>query len=117
MGIEHIGVGSCRDGDVPADGRSDGGVQAWKIVVPAAQTTPNPRRHDGFEWPCVLSGRLRVVLGDRDLALGVGEAVEFDTQAPHRFGSAGEGPVEVLSIFGRPGERVVLRGSGSHARA
>lgn len=86
-----------------------GGVQAWKILVPAGQTTPAPRRHDGFEWLCVLSGLLRLVLGDRDLTLGVGEAVEFDTQVPHWFGSAGEGPVEVLSIFGRPGERVVLR--------
>ncbi|WP_088286395.1 helix-turn-helix domain-containing protein [Kineosporia sp. A_224] len=88
-----------------------GGVQAWKIVVPSSQTTPKPRRHDGFEWLCVLSGRLRVVLGDEDLSLGVGEAVEFDTQVPHWFGSAGEGPVEVLSIFGRPGERVLLRGA------
>jgi mannose-6-phosphate isomerase-like protein (cupin superfamily) len=51
-----------------------------------------------------LSGRLRVVLGDEGLSLGVGEAVEFDTQVPHWFGSNGEGPVEVLRIFGRPTE-------------
>jgi transcriptional regulator with XRE-family HTH domain len=88
-----------------------GGVQAWKIIVPSTQTAPAPRRHDGFEWLCVLSGRLRVVLGEEDLSLGVGEAVEFDTQVPHWFGSTGDGPVEVLSIFGRPGERVFLRGA------
>jgi transcriptional regulator with XRE-family HTH domain len=82
-----------------------GGIQAWKIVVPATQTTPAPRAHDGFEWLYVLSGRLRVVIGDRDLVLGEGEAAEFDTQVPHWFGSAGDGPAEVLSIFGRPGER------------
>ena len=51
-----------------------GGVQAWKIIVPVAQVTPNPRAHDGFEWLYVLSGRMRLVLGDRDLVLGVGEA-------------------------------------------
>lgn len=44
--------------------------------------------------------------GEGDLVLGVGEAAEFDTQVPHWFGSAGDGPAEVLSIFGRPGERM-----------
>jgi transcriptional regulator with XRE-family HTH domain len=85
-----------------------GGVQAWKIVIPRTQLEPQPRRHDGFEWLYVLSGRMRLVLGDRDLVLGVGEAAEFDTQVPHWFGSTGEEPAEVLSIFGRPGERMHL---------
>jgi transcriptional regulator with XRE-family HTH domain len=89
-----------------------GGVQAWKIVVPAAQSRPNPRSHDGFEWLYVLSGRMRLILGDQELVLGVGEAAEFDTQVPHWFGSTGEGPAEVLSIFGRPGERMLVRASG-----
>ena len=86
-----------------------GGVQAWKIVVPASQTNPKLRTHDGFEWLYVLSGRMRLILGDRDLVLGVGEAAEFDTLVPHWFGSVGEGPAEVLSIFGRPGERMLVR--------
>ncbi|WP_343909454.1 XRE family transcriptional regulator [Nocardioides aquiterrae] len=85
-----------------------GGVQAWKIVIPRTQSVPKPRTHDGFEWLYVLSGRMRLVLGDRDLVLGAGEAAEFDTQVPHWFGSTGEGPAEVLSIFGRPGERMQL---------
>jgi transcriptional regulator with XRE-family HTH domain len=88
-----------------------GGVQVWKIVVPASQSTPNPRTHDGFEWLYVLSGRLRLVLGDQDLVLGVGEAAGFDTQVPHWFGSTGDGPAEVLSIFGHPGERMLVRAS------
>ena len=54
------------------------------------------------------SGRMRLVLGDQDLVLGVGEAAEFDTQVPHWFGSTGDGPAEVLSIFGRSGERMHL---------
>jgi transcriptional regulator with XRE-family HTH domain len=83
-----------------------GGIQAWKIVIPRSQSRPEPRTHDGFEWLYVLSGRMRLVLGDRDLVLGVGEAAEFDTQVPHWFGSTGEEPAEVLSIFARPGERM-----------
>lgn len=89
-----------------------GGVQAWKIVVPVTQSTPRRRSHDGFEWLYVLSGRMRLVLGDQDLVLGVGEAAEFDTQVSHWFGSTGEAPAEVLSIFGRPGERMQVRTSG-----
>jgi transcriptional regulator with XRE-family HTH domain len=86
-----------------------GGVQAWKIVIPANQSTPVPRTHDGYEWLYVLAGRMRLVIGDRDLVLGVGEAAEFDTQLPHWFGSTGDGPAEVLSIFSRPGERMHVR--------
>ena len=83
-----------------------GGVQAWKILIPASQSDPQPRTHDGFEWVYVLSGRMRLVLGDRDIVLGVGEAADFDTEVPHWFGSTGTEPAEVLSIFGRPGERM-----------
>jgi transcriptional regulator with XRE-family HTH domain len=96
--------------------RQPGGVQAWKIVIPANQSTPKPRAHDGYEWLYVLTGRMRLILGDQDLVLGVGEAVALDTQVPHWFGSAGEGPAEVLSIFGLPGERMHVRTSSSSGR-
>ena len=67
-------------------------MQAWKIVDPdRRRSTPNPRTHDGFEWLYVLAGRMRLILGDQDLVLGVGEAAEFDTQVPHWFGSTGDG--------------------------
>jgi len=86
-----------------------GGVQAWKIIIPATQSKPKPRVHDGYEWLYVLAGRMRLILGDRDLVLGVGEAAEFDTRLPHWFGSTGERSAEILSLFGRPGERMHVR--------
>ena len=86
-----------------------GGIQAWKIVIPKGQSEPALRTHDGYEWLYVLSGRMRLIQGDRDLVLEAGEAAEFDTQLPHWFGSTGDGPAEVLSIFGRPGEGMQLR--------
>jgi transcriptional regulator with XRE-family HTH domain len=95
--------------------RHPAGVQAWKIVIPARQSRPEPRSHDGYEWLYVLSGRMRLVLGEQDLVLDVGEVVEFDTQLPHWFGSTGEGPAEVLSIFGRPGERMHTRAAAEVA--
>lgn len=93
-----------------------GGLQAWKIVVPSGQDAPNLRSHDGFEWLYVLSGELRLIIGAEDLVLGVGEAAEFDTLVPHWFGSTGDGPAEVLSVFGRPGERPPIRAGGSSSR-
>lgn len=83
--------------------------QAFKIVIPATEREPALRTHDGFEWIYVLDGRLRVVLGEHDIVMGPGEAAEFDTRNPHWFGSAGSGPVEILSMFGKNGERIHLR--------
>jgi transcriptional regulator with XRE-family HTH domain len=85
------------------------GMQAWKIVIPTSQVIPEPRGHEGHEWIYVLSGHLRLVVGDRDWVLGPGEVAEFDTQVPHWFGSTGTEPTEILSIFGRPGERMNVR--------
>ena len=89
--------------------RQPDGMQAWKIVIPSGQVVPEPRSHDGYEWIYVLSGHVRLVLGDQDWVLGAGEVAEFDTGVPHWFGSTGHGPAEILSIFGRPGERMSVR--------
>ncbi|MFC0682779.1 helix-turn-helix domain-containing protein [Lysobacter korlensis] len=85
------------------------GVQAWKILIPASQTEPSLRAHEGYEWLYVLSGRMRLILGDHDLVLGAGELAEFDTRLPHWFGSADGKAAEVLSLFGRHGEAVHVR--------
>lgn len=89
--------------------RQPGPLQSFKMVLPASRRMPDPVTHEGYEWLYVLSGRLRLVLADRDLVLGPGEAAEFDTRLPHWFGSTGEGPVELLSLFGRQGERMHVR--------
>jgi transcriptional regulator with XRE-family HTH domain len=89
--------------------RQPGGVQAWKIVIPTSTATPELKTHQGYEWLYVLSGRLRVVISAHDVVLGVGEVAEFDTRVPHWFGSTGQQPAEVLSVFGPQGERMHRR--------
>jgi transcriptional regulator with XRE-family HTH domain len=89
--------------------RQPDGMQAWKIIIPTNKSTPELRTHDGHEWIYVLSGRMRFVLGQEDWVLAAGEVVAFDTTVPHWFGSTGDEPAEVLSIFGRPGERMTVR--------
>ncbi len=91
--------------------RHAGGVQAYKVVIPAARqpVTPEPKTHEGYEWIYVLRGRLRLVLGAHDVVLAPGEAAEFDTRVPHWFGLANRRPVEFLSLFGQQGERIHVR--------
>ncbi|MER6526434.1 XRE family transcriptional regulator [Streptomyces sp. NPDC001508] len=89
--------------------RQPGGLQAFKVLEPQRRQEPDPRTHEGYEWLYVLSGRLRMVLGEHDVVLAAGEAAEFDTRVPHWFGSTGEGPVEFLSLFGPQGERMHVR--------
>jgi transcriptional regulator with XRE-family HTH domain len=87
--------------------RRPGGVQAFKMIIPAQPKPqePTPQTHSGFEWLYVLNGRLRLVLGERDLTLRPGEAAEFDTSLPHWLGSADGGVVELLILFGPQGMR------------
>jgi transcriptional regulator with XRE-family HTH domain len=95
---------------LPLSRRLDG-PQAYKQVIPASreQHEPDPRVHEGYEWLYVLSGRLRLVLGEHDLVLRPGEVAEFDTRVPHWFGRAGSETVEFLSLFGPHGERMHVR--------
>ncbi|MFI9230825.1 helix-turn-helix domain-containing protein [Streptomyces rimosus] len=91
--------------------RRPGGVHAFKMIIPARPEPlePTPQTHEGFEWLYVLNGRLRLVLGERDLTLPPGEAAEFDTSLPHWLGSADGGVVELLIVFGLQGVRAHVR--------
>ena len=89
--------------------RQPGGLQAFKVLEPQRVLDPDLRTHEGYEWVYVLSGRLRLVLGEHDVVMSAGEAAEFDPRVPHWFGSTGEGPVEFLSLFGPQGERMHVR--------
>jgi transcriptional regulator with XRE-family HTH domain len=94
--------------------RSRGTPQAYKIVIPPPRADrvggdPPLQVHSGYEWLYVLSGRLRLRLGEHDLLLDAGEAAEFDTRVPHALTSAGPEPVELLTLFGPDGERMHVR--------
>lgn len=83
-------------------------VRAFKITYHPDAPQRLPQTHEGHEWLYVLSGRLRLELGDQTLVLGRGEAAEFDTTTPHRMRTADDRPAEVISIFNTVGERLHL---------
>lgn len=88
------------------------GVHVAKMRIQS--THPNSRDHmrvhPGREWFTVLSGTVRLLLGDRTILVPAGDAAEFSTMVPHSIGAHG-GPVEVLSIFDHEGERAHLPGA------
>lgn len=92
--------------------RNPGGLNAFKQVIPVNPHPPqhlDQRVHEGYEWLYVITGRLRLALGEKEFVLTGGEAAEFDTGIPHGAANIGQTPVELLIIFGQQGERVHLR--------
>jgi transcriptional regulator with XRE-family HTH domain len=99
----------------PAPRRSAGRT-TWMLSRPTASTiavkmrleptrsAPTPRVHPGHDWFFVIEGRVRLVLGDRDVTVETGEAAEFATMTPHAI-VAVDGPAELIMIFDRDGQR------------
>jgi transcriptional regulator with XRE-family HTH domain len=92
----------------PLTNRASGGLRTFKIRIGIKRRRPPPREslrvHDGHDWMYVLDGRMRLLLGEQDIVVEPGEAVEFSTLTPHWFGSI-DGPVELIAVFGPHGER------------
>jgi transcriptional regulator with XRE-family HTH domain len=65
--------------------------------------------HPGREWFTVLSGTVRLRLGERTILVPAGSAAEFSTMVPHAIDAHG-GVAEILTIFDREGERAHLHG-------
>ena len=84
------------------------GMAVWKVVIPPERER-KLRTHPGYEWLYVLSGEMRLILGEHDITMRPGEVAEFDTRLPHWFGPTGDEPVEILSVHGSQGQRMHVR--------
>jgi transcriptional regulator with XRE-family HTH domain len=95
--------------------RDNPDVHAYKMVLPGhpPEVPVEQRVHEGYDWIYVLSGRVRLALGDDEIVLEAGEAAEFDTRVPHGHASASLEPAEILNLLSRQGERVHVRETGS----
>lgn len=85
------------------------GVTVAKMRISDDADWSGPQVHPGREWFTVLSGIVRLRLGERSMLVPAGHAAEFDTTVPHEIG-AYEGPAELLSIFDHDGQRAHLHG-------
>jgi DNA-binding XRE family transcriptional regulator len=84
--------------------RPTGNTIAVKIRLEPTDRTPEQRVHPGHDWFFVIEGRVRLLLGEREIIVETGEAAEFATMTPHSC-VASDGPAELLMIFDRDGQR------------
>lgn len=84
---------------------------ALKMRLEPTAVAPTPRVHPGHDWFFVVEGRVRLILGERDITVEAGEAAEFATMTPHAF-AAQDGPAELIMIFDRDGQRAHVHHGG-----
>jgi transcriptional regulator with XRE-family HTH domain len=84
--------------------RSTRGTVVIKMRLEPARHMPEQRVHPGHDWFFVLEGRVRLLLGEREILVEAGEAAEFATMTPHAM-TAVDGPAELIMIFDRDGQR------------
>lgn len=81
-----------------------GNTIAIKMRLEPTDRAPEQQVHPGHDWFFVVEGRIRLLLGDREMVVETGEAAEFATMTPHAF-AAIDGPAELIMIFDRDGQR------------
>ncbi|MFF3348332.1 helix-turn-helix domain-containing protein [Streptomyces sp. NPDC002779] len=74
------------------------GMQALRLHVPFGSQGDIVRVHPGEEWLYVLTGRLRLRLGDTAHRLAPGDSAHFDSLTPHRIAALDPDGVELLFV-------------------
>jgi DNA-binding XRE family transcriptional regulator/quercetin dioxygenase-like cupin family protein len=84
--------------------RPTGTTIALKLRLEPTSTPPTQQVHPGHDWFFVITGRVRLRLGSREIVVESGQAAEFATMTPHAV-SAIDAPAELIMIFDRDGHR------------
>jgi len=69
---------------------------------PGATTGRHAITHEGEECGIILSGRLRVTVGDEVATLTAGDAYYFKSSQPHTFENPGSEPCELITACTPP---------------
>jgi transcriptional regulator with XRE-family HTH domain len=83
------------------------GLDVAKMRIEVTRPRSELRVHPGYEWFTVLSGTIRLQLGERVILVEAGQAAQFSTMAPHGI-TAKDSPAEIIVIFDRDGRRAHL---------
>lgn len=83
------------------------GLTVAKMRITRQARPKELRVHPGRDWFTVLSGTIRLYLGERVILVAAGQAAQFSTMAPHAF-VAHDGPAEVLTILDHQGRQAHL---------
>jgi len=77
---------------------------AVKVRIEQTRKAEEQRVHPGHDWFFVITGQVRLSLGEREITVQAGESAEFSTMTPHAL-AAIDGPAELIMIFDRDGQR------------
>ncbi|WP_117000383.1 helix-turn-helix domain-containing protein [Desertimonas flava] len=84
--------------------RGPNGVNVVKMRLTPLETPPELQVHPGRDWFFVLSGTVKLFLGEREVLVHAGHAADFTTMTPHAF-TAHLKPAEMISILDNDGHQ------------
>ena len=77
---------------------ADRKIEGYYAEFPAHSKPSEPHRHDGAELIYVLKGRLAVTVDGEDHALDEGDAMYFDSAAPHSYRQLGRSSSAAIAV-------------------
>jgi DNA-binding XRE family transcriptional regulator/mannose-6-phosphate isomerase-like protein (cupin superfamily) len=83
---------------VPMSTASRFNLEPIWLVVSASRQGTERYQHEGEEWVYVLSGRLRLLLGEKQHVIEAGDAAHFDARLPHRLEAMDDRDVSIVLV-------------------
>jgi len=77
---------------------TDRTLDAYYAEFPPAAPPSEPHQHAGAEFIYLLRGGLLVTIGGEDVALAEGDAVQFDSSAPHSYRLQGQAAAAAIIV-------------------
>lgn len=71
----------------------------WITYQPGSASGEDFMRHSGREYGVVISGRLGVSIGFESYELDAGDAISFQSSAPHHLGAIGDAPAVAVWVM------------------
>lgn len=67
-------------------------------VPPEVNKELEPNSHEGQEFDYILSGVMRIVIGEHEVFLNPGDSIYYDSHTPHAMQAVGNEPVHFLAM-------------------
>ena len=80
---------------------TDRKMEAFRAEFPARSKPTEPHAHEGAEFVYVLQGQLSIEVGDTAVTLRKGDAMYFDSAAPHSYRHEGTSACSVIVVVAR----------------
>lgn len=72
------------------------GLSVVEVVV--AEPKSHSITHDGQEWMQVIEGSISLTLGNENVSLDAGDAIQFDASTPHHLRPTSKGQARILLV-------------------